>query len=62
MSDEPQSPSADLFGPLTGPPTLPSRSAEALAVVKGAGFSDAIHVGGGITAWVHQIEPDKPSY
>jgi adenylyltransferase/sulfurtransferase len=38
------------------------RSAEALAVVKGAGFSDAIHVGGGITAWVHQIEPDKPSY
>ena len=38
------------------------RSAEALAVVKGAGFSDAIHVGGGINAWVHQIEPDKPSY
>jgi adenylyltransferase/sulfurtransferase len=38
------------------------RSAEALAVVKGAGFSDAIHVGGGITAWVHQIEPDKPRY
>jgi uncharacterized protein YecE (DUF72 family) len=29
MSDEPQSPSADLFGPLTGPPTLASRSAEA---------------------------------
>jgi adenylyltransferase/sulfurtransferase len=38
------------------------RSAEALAVVKGAGFSDAIHVGGGILAWVHQIEPDKPAY
>jgi sulfur-carrier protein adenylyltransferase/sulfurtransferase len=38
------------------------RSAEALAVVKGAGFSDAIHVGGGIVAWVHQIEPDKPTY
>jgi molybdopterin/thiamine biosynthesis adenylyltransferase/rhodanese-related sulfurtransferase len=38
------------------------RSAEALAVVKGAGFSDAIHVGGGIVAWVHQVEPDKPSY
>jgi adenylyltransferase/sulfurtransferase len=38
------------------------RSAEALAVVKGAGFSDAIHVGGGILAWVHQVEPDKPSY
>ena len=29
MSDEPLSPSADLFGPLTGLPTLPSRSAEA---------------------------------
>ncbi|MBI1351184.1 MAG: adenylyltransferase/sulfurtransferase MoeZ [Actinomycetales bacterium] len=38
------------------------RSAEALAVVKGAGFSDAIHVGGGIVAWVHQIEPHKPAY
>ena len=38
------------------------RSAEALAVVKGAGYADAIHVGGGILAWVAQIEPDKPSY
>jgi sulfur-carrier protein adenylyltransferase/sulfurtransferase len=38
------------------------RSAEALAVVKGAGFSDAVHVGGGVLAWVNQIEPDKPSY
>ncbi len=38
------------------------RSAEALAVVKGAGYSDAIHVGGGILAWVNQIEPDKPAY
>ena len=38
------------------------RSAEALAVVQGAGFTDAIHVGGGINAWVAQIEPDKPSY
>jgi adenylyltransferase/sulfurtransferase len=38
------------------------RSAEALAVVKGAGYSDAIHVGGGIVAWVNQIEPSKPSY
>lgn len=38
------------------------RSAEALAVVKAAGFSDALHVGGGILAWVDQIEPDKPSY
>lgn len=38
------------------------RSAEALAVVQGAGFSDAVHVGGGLLAWVNQIEPDKPIY
>ena len=38
------------------------RSAEVLAVVKSAGFSDAVHVGGGILAWVNQIEPDKPTY
>jgi adenylyltransferase/sulfurtransferase len=38
------------------------RSAEVLAAVKGAGFKDAIHVGGGVLAWVSQIEPDKPSY
>ena len=39
-----------------------ARSAEALAVVKGAGYADAIHVGGGILQWVAQIEPDKPAY
>jgi adenylyltransferase/sulfurtransferase len=39
-----------------------SRSAEALAVVKGAGFSDALHVGGGINAWTLQVETDKPYY
>jgi sulfur-carrier protein adenylyltransferase/sulfurtransferase len=38
------------------------RSAEALAAAKGAGFSDAVHVGGGILAWVKQIEPEKPAY
>jgi len=38
------------------------RSAEALAVVKNAGFADAVHVGGGVLAWVKEIEPDKPSY
>ncbi len=38
------------------------RSAEALAVTKGAGFADAVHVGGGVVAWVTQIEPDKPIY
>ena len=38
------------------------RSAEVLAVMKGAGFSDTIHVGGGVVAWVNQIEPHKASY
>ena len=38
------------------------RSAEVLAVLKGAGFADSVHVGGGIVAWVDQIEPEKPSY
>ena len=38
------------------------RSAEVLAVVKSAGFADAVHVGGGILAWVNQIEPEKPTY
>ncbi|MFE3095520.1 adenylyltransferase/sulfurtransferase MoeZ [Streptomyces sp. NPDC059248] len=38
------------------------RSAEVLAVLKAAGFSDAVHVGGGVIGWVHQIEPDKPVY
>lgn len=38
------------------------RSAEVLATVKAAGFADAIHVGGGVVAWVRQIEPDKPIY
>jgi len=38
------------------------RSAEALAVVKGAGYADAIHVGGGVSAWVDQIDPSQPAY
>lgn len=38
------------------------RSAECLAVVKGAGYSDAVHVGGGVVAWVNQIDPSQPSY
>ena len=38
------------------------RSAEALAVVKGAGFADAVHVGGGVLAWVNQIDPSLPTY
>ena len=39
-----------------------ARSAEALAVLKGAGFADAVHVGGGVVAWVNQIDPAQPSY
>ena len=38
------------------------RSAEALAVLKGAGYDDAIHVGGGVVAWVNQIDPSQPAY
>jgi adenylyltransferase/sulfurtransferase len=38
------------------------RSAEVLALVKAAGFADAVHVGGGVVAWVNQIEPEKPNY
>jgi adenylyltransferase/sulfurtransferase len=39
-----------------------SRSAEALAVTKAAGFNDAVHVGGGVISWVNAIEPEKPTY
>ena len=38
------------------------RSAEVLAVLHSAGFSDAVHVGGGVIGWVNQIEPHKPVY
>jgi molybdopterin/thiamine biosynthesis adenylyltransferase/rhodanese-related sulfurtransferase len=38
------------------------RSAECLAVVKGAGYSDAVHVGGGVIAWVNQVDPSLPTY
>ena len=39
-----------------------ARSAEALAVVKNAGFHDAVHVGGGVLAWVAQVDPSLPTY
>jgi molybdopterin/thiamine biosynthesis adenylyltransferase/rhodanese-related sulfurtransferase len=38
------------------------RSAETLAIVKGAGYADAVHVAGGVAAWVSQIDPRQPSY
>jgi molybdopterin/thiamine biosynthesis adenylyltransferase/rhodanese-related sulfurtransferase len=39
-----------------------ARSAEALAVLHKAGFADAVHVGGGVLAWVKQVDPSLPSY
>ncbi|QVI24852.1 adenylyltransferase/sulfurtransferase MoeZ [Nocardia tengchongensis] len=38
------------------------RSAEALAALKNAGFSDATHLQGGIIAWANQIDPSLPVY
>ncbi|MCL2540949.1 MAG: adenylyltransferase/sulfurtransferase MoeZ [Nocardioidaceae bacterium] len=38
------------------------RSAECLAIAKGAGYGDAVHVGGGVVAWVNQIDPSQPAY
>lgn len=38
------------------------RSAEVLAIVKKAGFSDAMHLQGGIVAWAKQLEPDMVMY
>jgi molybdopterin/thiamine biosynthesis adenylyltransferase/rhodanese-related sulfurtransferase len=38
------------------------RSAETLAAVKSAGFRDAVHVQGGVIAWVNQIDSSLPSY
>ncbi|WP_229670055.1 adenylyltransferase/sulfurtransferase MoeZ [Microlunatus endophyticus] len=39
-----------------------TRSAEVLALVHGAGLKDAVHVGGGVSAWVSQIDPSQASY
>lgn len=38
------------------------RSAEVLALLKQAGFADATHLQGGITAWAHQVDPTMPVY
>ncbi|MCV7077915.1 adenylyltransferase/sulfurtransferase MoeZ [Mycobacterium szulgai] len=38
------------------------RSAEALAAVKQAGFSNAVHLQGGIVAWAKQMQPDMVMY
>jgi sulfur-carrier protein adenylyltransferase/sulfurtransferase len=39
-----------------------ARSAEALAVLHKAGFADAVHVGGGVLAWIKQVDPSLPIY
>jgi sulfur-carrier protein adenylyltransferase/sulfurtransferase len=39
-----------------------ARSARALALLRAAGYDDAVHVAGGVLAWVREIEPDKPLY
>jgi sulfur-carrier protein adenylyltransferase/sulfurtransferase len=38
------------------------RSAEALALLKNAGFADAKHVQGGVTAWTTQVDKEQPLY
>jgi adenylyltransferase/sulfurtransferase len=38
------------------------RSAESLAVLKAAGFANAVHVGGGVLAWQAQVDPSLPTY
>jgi sulfur-carrier protein adenylyltransferase/sulfurtransferase len=38
------------------------RSAEALAALKTAGFKDAVHVQGGIVAWIKTVDPSLPVY
>ncbi len=38
------------------------RSAEALAALKRAGFADATHLQGGVTAWANQVDKTLPVY
>lgn len=38
------------------------RSAQALAVLKRAGYADALHLRGGIVAWAAEFEPDMVMY
>jgi adenylyltransferase/sulfurtransferase len=39
-----------------------TRSAECLAAVHGAGLADAVHVGGGVSSWVSEIDPSQTAY
>jgi sulfur-carrier protein adenylyltransferase/sulfurtransferase len=38
------------------------RSAEALALARAAGYDDAVHLAGGVLAWVEQVDPSLPTY
>jgi adenylyltransferase/sulfurtransferase len=38
------------------------RSAETLALLKNAGFKDAMHLQGGVTAWATQVDKSAPVY
>ena len=39
-----------------------ARSARALAALAAAGRQDAVHLGGGVLAWVADVEPHRPVY
>ncbi|WP_051389098.1 molybdopterin-synthase adenylyltransferase MoeB [Arthrobacter sp. 35W] len=39
-----------------------TRSAQALASLKAAGYNDVVHLRGGILSWVRDVEPEKPVY
>jgi len=38
------------------------RSAQALQLARAAGFADAVHLEGGVLAWIDQIDPGQPRY
>ncbi|HST85912.1 MAG TPA: molybdopterin-synthase adenylyltransferase MoeB [Kineosporiaceae bacterium] len=38
------------------------RSAQALQLARAAGFADAVHLEGGVLAWIDQVDPGQPRY
>jgi adenylyltransferase/sulfurtransferase len=38
------------------------RSAQALQLARAAGFVDAVHLEGGVLAWIDQVDPGQPRY
>jgi adenylyltransferase/sulfurtransferase len=38
------------------------RSAQALRIAQDAGFADALHVDGGVLAWIERFDPGQPRY